>query len=622
MVTQVLIDTSVLLDDPDVMVRVIGNKGLPFITNTILLELDFNKKGEEPINRNARRMFRAFANDSAINMSQMPDGKPMRQGDSLRQLTFNGSPVYVLVRGTHTSRSNNDSKIIEVAKDYGMIIITRDNGLKVRAETEGVEAHVWTGQKTNAKPSRTTPQRSSGTTAPAPQPFTTSASPLAERDSVLSVSDLPREGGAVLTRKSGRINLLKALNSGGEGTIYETDRPGIVCKIYRKHRLTALRQKKIELMLTRDIGEIGICWPVDLALNTDSEFVGYVMPRAHGKPIQSTMFVKPVLEKTFPNWTRMDLVNVCIAFLTQIAYLHRLNILIGDINPMNFLVDADSTHLWLVDTDSFQIEGFPCPVGTVNFTAPEIQGKSYSEFLRTKEHELFAVATMLFMILLPGKPPYAQQGGGNPAENIRAMEFSYSYGSHSNKNAPEGPWRNIWDNLPAKVMKGFFETFKNNQRIAISEWQELLEKYLHAIGKGWVSNDLFPTTAKIRDPIEVVCGSCGAAVTASEKLVAEAALRGWSYSCGECKGKRRLQILAKKSKEANQKVLQGASSSSAHAPSPSFWQTGSHTATQRSSSLQQTARRTATQRSSPQTPYSGNTKSGGGFFNWILRILK
>ncbi len=376
MVTQVLIDTSVLLDDPDVMVRVIANKGLPFITNTILLELDFNKKGEEPINRNARRMFRAFANDSAIDMSQMPDGKPMRQGDSLRQLTFNGSPVYVLVRGTHTSRSNNDSKIIEVAKDYGMIIITRDNGLKVRAETEGVEAHVWTGQKTTTRPPRTTPQRSRRTTTPAPQPFATPVSPLAERDSLLNVSDLPREGGAVLTRKNGRINLLKPLNSGGEGTIYETDRPGIVCKIYRKHRLTELRRKKIELMLTRDISEIGICWPLDLALNTDNEFVGYVMPRAHGKPIQSTMFVKPVLEKTFPNWTRADLVNVCIAFLKQIAYLHRLNILIGDINPMNFLVDADSTHLWLVDTDSFQIEGFPCPVGTVNFTAPEIQGKS------------------------------------------------------------------------------------------------------------------------------------------------------------------------------------------------------------------------------------------------------
>ncbi|RML94152.1 hypothetical protein APX70_07765, partial [Pseudomonas syringae pv. maculicola] len=64
----------------------------------------------------------------------------------------------------------------------------------------------------------------------------------------------------------------------------------------------------------------------------------------------------------------------------------------------NLLVTQDSTKLWMVDTDSFQIEGFPCPVGTVNFTAPEIQGVNYGTFMRTKEHELFAVATMLFMI--------------------------------------------------------------------------------------------------------------------------------------------------------------------------------------------------------------------------------
>ena len=94
---------------------------------------------------------------------------------------------------------------------------------------------------------------------------------------------------------------------------------------------------------------------------------------------------------------------------------------------MNLLVTEDSTNIWMVDTDSFQIENFPCPVGTVNFTAPEIQGRKYPEFLRSKEHELFAVATMLFMLLHPGKPPYSQQGGGSPSDNIKAMDFPYRF---------------------------------------------------------------------------------------------------------------------------------------------------------------------------------------------------
>ena len=36
-----------------------------------------------------------------------------------------------------------------------------------------------------------------------------------------------------------------------------------------------------------------------------------------------------------------------------------MNILVGDINAHNLLVTQDSTKLWMVDTDSFQIEGFP-----------------------------------------------------------------------------------------------------------------------------------------------------------------------------------------------------------------------------------------------------------------------
>jgi serine/threonine protein kinase len=413
------------------------------------------------------------------------------------------------------------------------------------------------------------------------------------------------------------------VKAGGEGTIYETDRVGLVCKIYHKYRLTALRKKKIELMLTRDIKEKGICWPLDVALNTSGAFVGYIMPKASGRPIQSTMFVKPVLEKTFPNWVRADLANVCIAFLQQVAYLHSLNIIIGDINPLNFLVDADSTHLWLVDTDSFQVESFPCSVGTVNFTAPEIQGKNYSEFLRTKEHELFAVATMLFMILVPGKPPYAQQGGGNPAENIRAMDFSYPFGGEFSQKAPIGPWQNIWANLSWKLREAFSKTFKSNQRVEIKEWQELLKLYRSRIKDGYDTNELFPTTSRITDPIEVICGKCGSKVTASEKRVLQRTSLGKPYFCGECWANIDLRILAKKSKEANQGALRGNIGVPAHTPSPSFWQTGRPTTTQGSSQpIQQTARHTATQRSSPQTPYSANAKSGGGLINWILRILK
>lgn len=92
--------------------------------------------------------------------------------------------------------------------------------------------------------------------------------------------------------------------------------------------------------------------------------------------------------------------------MKKVDYLHERNIILGDINPANILV-VSPKEVYFVDTDSYQIENFPCPVGTDNFTAREIQGKNYAEFLHMMGNEYFALATLLFMIIVPGKPPYS-----------------------------------------------------------------------------------------------------------------------------------------------------------------------------------------------------------------------
>ena len=43
------------------------------------------------------------------------------------------------------------------------------------------------------------------------------------------------------------------------------------------------------------------------------------------------------------------------------VYLHERNIIMGDINALNILV-VSPTEVYFVDTDSYQIEEFPCPV--------------------------------------------------------------------------------------------------------------------------------------------------------------------------------------------------------------------------------------------------------------------
>ena len=326
-------------------------------------------------------------------------------------------------------------------------------------------------------------------------------------------------------------------------------------KIYKEGSLTELKRDKIKLMLTRPVNIKGIAWPLDYVTNNGGDFVGYIMPKAQGIPLQPTIFVKPYFEKCLPNWSRRDLVVVCLKFLEYMQTLHAANILVGDINPLNILINKNSDDVWLVDTDSFQIENYPCPVGTVNFTAPEIQGRKYTSFLRTKEHELFAVATMLFMILLPGKPPYSQQGGGTPGENIRNMRFPYPFHNnkediqHRSENLPSGPYRFIWSHLSWELKEAFHETFRKNNRVSLERWLELFEKYKFSIEKRYLSDKLFPIEAKVIDGVDASCGKCGSVFRVQKQHAEYFKSKQKDLLCPVCVNEIRLRELARQAQD-------------------------------------------------------------------------
>ncbi|MEE3423030.1 MAG: zinc-ribbon domain containing protein [Succinimonas sp.] len=326
-------------------------------------------------------------------------------------------------------------------------------------------------------------------------------------DTVVPVRSIPGENSSVKLSR-GKIYLRKEIARGGEGVIYDTDTP-YIAKIYKKELLTRRRIEKIKLILSKKLKYNGICFPEDALYNQYGEFVGYLMPRAPGKEIQKCLFVKPLLERNFPKWTKIDLVKLALTILDKIKYLHDHGIIMGDINPLNILV-ASSTEVYFIDTDSYQIDDFPCPVGTINYTAPEIQKKRFGDFLRTIGNENFAVATLLFMLMLPGKPPYSQQGGEDPISNILKMDFSYPFGELRNGKTPEGPWRFIWSHLFKQLKEAFYETFKKGgkystetSRLNVDDWIELFERYKHAIESGSMkkvdpmSLTLFPTRNRL-----------------------------------------------------------------------------------------------------------------------------
>lgn len=339
----------------------------------------------------------------------------------------------------------------------------------------------------------------------------------------IKVTSIPKAGDDVFCGNI-RIKLLRQLGSGGEANVYTTNtKLNYVAKIYNANCITERKKAKIRLMLTKKIECPGICYPVRMLYNSEQQFVGYLMPSARGFELQTSVFApRPVFERKFPGWKKKDTVQLCITILEKIKYLHDRNIILGDINPANILV-VSPTEVYFVDTDSYQIEGFPCPVGMITFTAPEIQKKHFPDFLRTKGNEYFAIATLLFMIMLPGKPPYSQQGGEDQISNIMKMNFSYPLGEKTNNKTPDGPWRFIWSHLTYNIKEAFYCTFTKGEKYSLpenrldeTEWINLFSRFFDLLDSGVYANQdsmslvLFPTRLKKNPSIDYErCSLCG-----------------------------------------------------------------------------------------------------------------
>lgn len=348
------------------------------------------------------------------------------------------------------------------------------------------------------------------------------ASEVDGEDTPLPVGVIPASGMEVTImgpRRRESVTLGKELGTGGEGSAYLIDGARVV-KIFDRAHTTRHREAKLRLLTQRNLDVDGIAFPQALVTNSLGEFVGYVMPQAHGQELHRTLFSPGKFKKNFPNWTKADLVDVCISFLEKVIQLHELNVIVGDINPKNLLVD-ERKRVFIIDADSWQIEGYPCPVGTPMFTAPAIAGRAYSEFLRTEEDERFAVATMLFMILITGQFPYARKGAeGDITKAITQGRFAFQYKENSNRDQPAGNWKYMWSHLPPDIKKLFWNTFhkdgdRYNSRPADREWLTAFQQYRQYLNSDNnfdpMSNDVFPTRYKARAPDTPIyaCMGCG-----------------------------------------------------------------------------------------------------------------
>lgn len=365
-----------------------------------------------------------------------------------------------------------------------------------------------------------------------------------DSDKRLAVTLATRLGDILHTPKGTSIRLVSVLGEGGEGAVYVTNTP-YVAKVYKPEKTTTHKLVKIQAMASAGIKFPGISLPLVPLYNSRNEFVGYLMQKADGVKIR-TLYQKPLLQKKFPHWTKRDLVELCVTILEKIDFLHRKGIILGDINPDNILVKTPR-EVYFVDCDSYQVAGYPCPVGTIPFTPRELQNRGhYGSYLRTVGNENFAVAVLLFSLMITGQMPYNQKGGVSAQQNIIDMDFSYPLGESSNRKTPNGPWRFLWSHLPWFLKEAFYNTFNKggrysteNTRLGASDWLKKFKDYLRLLDSGKLGEQdemstwVYPTRFKKQKGVVYV--RCPCCKNEADKNLIDA--KGY---CVECLRKRNL----------------------------------------------------------------------------------
>lgn len=311
-------------------------------------------------------------------------------------------------------------------------------------------------------------------------------------------------------RISGRtysFNPSMEIAAGGEGRIYDVKHNNHeVAKIYKEAKLSPERSKKLEIMVTNPPDKIRnnkrhqtIAFPTDVLEYTgrsgsgmrNGQIIGYIMPklRNHMKKIFNFSDSRSRLSHN-PFFTYNYLMNTALNFVTAVNTIHESNYVIGDINESNIMVDEIKTFVTLIDTDSFQVKNpkngrvYRCPVGKIEYTPPELQGKKFEKVTRSSHHDLFGMAVIIYQLLMENAHPFSgiYKGSGEPPEYASSIKQGFFVYRKKTKGPYEPqPTALGFETLNPEIQKLFLRCFEDGHanpsaRPTAKEWLSVLKK--------------------------------------------------------------------------------------------------------------------------------------------------
>lgn len=300
---------------------------------------------------------------------------------------------------------------------------------------------------------------------------------LAKINSFLD-SDARANIGDIVNHNNGeRMVLEKRLSGGAEGMVFLTDHKRLIAKVYHKGVITPLRWAKLKKLTELGITSTSFCAPQSL-LYFRNVPIGYTMFMGKGTTLSNVFDGPDAILEHFPYWTRLDVCETLLSLIGKYIYLHMHDVIAGDIQLKNALIE-DSAHQYLIDMDSVQIGNLPCPVGTEDFTDPNLWGKDFSGFVRTLKDEDYSIAMLVFSVLFCGLHPYATRNGAETLrEEILNKNFPYTLDNSDTEHIPLGGYVHIWEYLPEYLRKMLYRTFKEGKSYEAVCWRDAVQQYM------------------------------------------------------------------------------------------------------------------------------------------------
>lgn len=292
---------------------------------------------------------------------------------------------------------------------------------------------------------------------------------------------------------SQRITLGKQIGRGGEGAVFDVDGdPTVVAKVYHKKPLPEEQAAKLQAMAAcwSSPLETIAAWPRSVLFDpTTRKPCGILMIKMdEARPLHE-LYGTTARRRHFTEagWHHLVLAarNAAAAFQT----LHGANILVGDVNQGNLLVDAGMC-VRMIDCDSFQLttagRTFGCAVGTPHFTPPELQSIKLREVVRTPNHDRFGLAVLIFHLLFVGRHPFAgrYRGPGDLSIEKAIAERRFAFSKNRNETLVDPPPASLLiDDLPPGLANLFESAFRApgdvpNSRPEPRQWVQELESLM------------------------------------------------------------------------------------------------------------------------------------------------